>query len=151
MRKIFISLSVPFLLAASLVSCTDKNLGGPKSKSELLTRNPWYLEKFEQKTDNNPWVDNYASLPTCVKDNFSSFQVINKLVIDEGRAKCSPSDPQTTSLPWRFAESNAKIIITLNTGEVSYTIEQLDEFKLSYSTSTVIGGITYYTRYTYHG
>jgi hypothetical protein len=150
MRKIFMSLSVPFLLAASLVSCTDKNLGAPKSKSELLTRSPWYLEKYEQKTDNNPWVNNFSSLPNCGKDNFSHFQIINTLVIDEGQMKCSPSDPQTTSLPWRFADSNTKIIITLNTGELSCTIEQLDELKLSYSTSTVNGGVTYFTRYTYH-
>jgi len=150
MRKIFMSLPVIFLLATSMVSCSDKNLGGPKSKSELLTRNPWYLEKFEQKTDNNPWVNNYASLPNCVKDNISSFQIINSLVIDEGQTKCSPSDPQTTSLPWRFADDNTKIIITLNTGELSCTIEQLDDRILSYSTSTVNGGITYYTRYTYH-
>jgi hypothetical protein len=150
MRKIFMSLPVIFLLTASLVSCSDKNLGGPKSKSELLTRSPWYLEKYEQKTDNNPWVNNYASIPNCVKDNFSHFQIINTLVIDEGQMKCGPSDPQTTTSPWTFADGNTKIIITLNTGELSYTIEQLDELMLSYSTSTVNGGSTYYTRYTFH-
>ena len=150
MRKIFMSGLVLFFLAASLVSCTDKTLGGPKTKSQLLTRGSWYLEKYEQKTDNNPWVDNYASIPNCGKDNYYSFQIVNKLVIDEGLTKCSPSDPQTTSSPWRFADSNTKIIITLNSGEQSCTIEQLDERMLSYSTSTVNGGITYYTRYTYH-
>jgi len=150
MRKIFIRLSAFFLLAASQVSCTDKNLGGPKSKSDMLTRSPWYLEKFEQKTDNNPWVNNYAGLSDCVKDNFSFFQITNTLVINEGLTKCSPSDPQTITSSWRFAENNTKIMITLNTGELSCTIEQLDERMLSYSTGTVNGGVTYYTRYTYH-
>ena len=150
MRKIFISLPVILLLPVSLVSCTDKNLGGPKSRSQLLTRSPWYLQKFEQKTDNNPWVDNFASLPTCEKDNFSSFQINNTLVVDEGQSKCNPSDPQTIFSPWRFADGDTKIIITLNTGEFSYNIEQLDEGMLSYSTSTVNAGVTYYTRYTFH-
>jgi hypothetical protein len=116
----------------------------------LLTRSPWYLEKYEQKTDNNPWMDNYTSIPNCGKDNFSHFQINNTLVVDEGQTKCSPSDPQTISSPWRFADGNTKIIITLNTVELSYTIEQLDERMLSYWTSSVNGGITYYTRYTYH-
>ena len=150
MRITFISSPVIFFLAASLVFCTDKNFGGPKSRSQLLTRSPWYLQKFEQKADSNPWLDNFASLPTCGKDNFSFFQINNALVIDEGQSKCNPSDPQTISSPWRFAEGNIKIIITSNTGEFLYTIEQLDELMLAYSTSTVNAGITYYTRYTFH-
>jgi hypothetical protein len=67
------SLSVIFLLTASLVSCSDKNLGGPKSRSELLTTSPWYLEKYEQKTDNNPWVNNYASITKLCERQLLSF------------------------------------------------------------------------------
>jgi hypothetical protein len=150
MRKTFITFLVLFSFVFSLISCAKKDFSAPKSKSQLLTRGPWYFSSFEQKTDNNPWIDNSISLPTCGKDNFFMFQINNVFVVDEGRTKCSSSDPQINSSPWRFEEGNTKIIITLNTVESSFTIEQLDESALSYWTSFINGGITYYTRYTYH-
>jgi hypothetical protein len=150
MRKTFKTILVLLLFVFPFISCSNKDFSAPKSKSQLLTRSPWYFARYEQKTDNNPWIDNSVSLPTCGKDNSLLFQINNIYVVDEGRTKCSSSYPQTSSSPYRFAESNTKIIITLNTVEWSFTIEQLDETVLSYWTSYDSGGTTYYTRYTYH-
>jgi hypothetical protein len=150
MRKKITTFMVLASFAFPFISCTKKDFTAPKSKSQLLTRSEWYFAKYEEKTDNNPWIDNSVSIPACGKDNYFRFQINNILIVDEGRTKCIPSDPQTSSSPYRFAEGNTKIIITLNTGELSYTIEQLDDRELSYWTSYDSGGTTYYTRYSYH-
>ena len=150
MRKTFKTFLVLFLFVFPFISCAKKDFSAPKSKSQLLTRSPWYFASYEQKTDNNPWIDNSASLPICGEDNYIMFQINNIFVENEGRTKCNSSDPQTSSSPYRFAEGNTKIVITLNTVEWSFTIEQLDEGVLSYWTSYDNGGTTYYTRYTYH-
>ena len=135
MRKTFKTFLVLSFFVFPFISCTNKDFSAPKSKSQLLTRGYWYFAKYEEKTNNNPWIDNSVSIPTCGKDNLFTFQINNIFEVNEGLTKCNSSDPQTSSSPYRFAEANTKIIITLNTVEQSFTIEKLDEVELSYWTS----------------
>src|SRR5262252_836322 len=110
MTTIFILLSAGVLIS----SCKKSNNNPTKSKTQLLTQGAWYLTKYEQKTNNGNWIDNYITIPNCGRDNFTTFQTNGTQIVDEGATKCSAGDPQTNSATWAFTDNETRIAITTN-------------------------------------
>jgi hypothetical protein len=138
-------LPVALVLATSFSACKkDKDEEQAKSRTTLLTQKDWFISKFEEKTNNGAWVDDYPNFLACERDNKQTFRTNNTCVYDEGATKCNSADPQTDIVNWSFTDNETKILLD---GE-SNTIDQLDENSLVLSISETFQGLTYYTRIT---
>lgn len=124
-------------------ACKKKN--DQKSKTELLTQKEWFVSKYEQKTNNGPWVDDFPTWDACSKDDKYIFRTNNTLEVNEGATKCSPTDPQIIeTIAWALTDNETRITIT-----GSAFIDLLDENSLIISSSQTFNGNTEYERITF--
>lgn len=134
------------LCAIVFVNCSKDDKTESKSKMTLLTQKDWVITKFEEKTNNNPYVDDFPNWDACNKDDRYVFRTNNTYELNEGPTKCDAADPQVYETGvWAFAENETKI----TSGGESSTIEQLDENTLILATVTTFGPDTYYLRVTF--
>jgi hypothetical protein len=148
-RKTVQKLTLALTVVTVLASCSKSDGGGGNSgasKTTLISKSPWILGKFESKVNTSPWTDGYSVLSACIKDNKSIFAANGTYTLDEGTTKCDSGDPQTTTLNWSFGSNEAVLTIA----GTAYTLEQLTETTLVYSSSSNNSGSTFSTRYTFH-
>lgn len=145
-RKQLHKIAGTLLIIVVFTSCSkDDNKNALKSKTSLITQSPWSMTKLETKTNNGIWSDIYPGLNACTKDNKSTFSSSGTYTLDEGATKCDPGDPQNSTLSWSFGANETMLTI----GTATYTLDQLGETTLVFSSSSENNGNTYYTRYTY--
>ena len=144
MQKITLKTLLLFTVVSTLFfACKKKN--DQKSKTELLTQKEWFVSKYELKTNNSPWVDEFPTWDACNKDDKYIFKTNNTLEVNEGATKCSPTDPQIIeTIAWAFTDNETRI-----TTNGSALIELLDENTFIISTTETFNGITYYERITF--
>lgn len=144
-KTILCYLPALFLLTSVIVSC-KKDKDEPVSKTTLLTQKDWLAIKWEEKLNNDAYVDDFPNWPVCDKDDHFVFRTNNTYEANEGPTKCDATDPQIIdSGSWAFTDNETKILI----GSQSYSIDQLDENTLVFSFSEVVGTDTYYAKITF--
>ena len=144
MQKITLKTLLLFTVVSTLFfACKKKN--DQKSKTELLTQKEWFVSKYEEKTNNGSWVDEFPTWDACSKDDKYIFKTNNTLEVNEGATKCSPTDPQIIeTIAWAFTDNETRI-----TTNGSALIELLDENTFIISITETFNGITYYERITF--
>jgi len=139
-----------FLIAmAGFVSCKkdkDNNSITAKTKTELLTTGSWKRTALIS----SPAYDWYGNgvfdtdilniMMPCEKDNTDTYKTNGIFETNEGATKCDPSDPQTWTLTWTFADNETKLIFD---GTDEYILEELTAITLKFRTTFVGNGVTY--------
>lgn len=129
-----------------LVSCS-KDKSNQASGMELLTQSPWVIQKAEEKTGNNPWVDAFPFWQACEKDDKWIFKTDFSLEMNDSSMPCGANSPNQIIdiVTWSFESNETKLMID---GMLS-DIEVLNETSLIISASETIAGTTYYSRLTF--
>ncbi|MBP6456263.1 MAG: hypothetical protein KA275_05980 [Chitinophagaceae bacterium] len=144
------------LTVLSIASCkkdkTTTTTTTAKTKTQLLTQKSWKLTNVRYKIDNGAWVDAYATVQSCAKDNILNYLTTSAYNVDEGATKCNTTDPQTLiSGTWAFQNSETQLALTNTTfGTQVQSLLTLDENTLkSTETGSIGGGSTQTNEYTY--
>jgi hypothetical protein len=139
-------LLLPVIIAAVFISCS-KDKTNNVSRTEQLTRNDWVIQKAEEKTGNNPWIDAFPFWQACEKDDRWKFKTDFSLEMNESTLPCGTNSPNQIIdiVTWSFDSNETKLMID---GILS-DIEALNETSLILSASETIGGTTYYSRLTF--
>ena len=81
------------------------------SKMKLLTQKKWFVIASKHSLNGGPWVDDYATMPKCITDDFISFNIDGSYIKDEGVTKCNVSLPQIIGTgTWIFTTNETKIL-----------------------------------------
>jgi len=154
MKPIIKLTSYFFIAGVAFLSCKkDKdNNGAAKTKTELLTTGNWKRTALIS----NPAYDWYADgtfatdilsvIKPCEKDNIDTYKTNGVFETNEGATKCDPSDPQTWTATWIFADNETKLIFD---GTDEYTLLELTATTLKFQSTFVENGITYTQVETY--
>jgi len=134
------------ILISLALSCSKGNRDQP-TKSELLTRRDWVIQKAEEKTDNNPWLDAFPFWQACEKDDRWKFKTDFSLEMNESTMPCGTNSPNQVLdiVTWSFENNETKLLID---GTLS-DIDMLNETSLILIASETIGATTYYSRLTF--
>jgi hypothetical protein len=118
----------------------------PLTKYELLTFYKWRLSSFTRQEGNNTPLDLYNNLPTCIKDNFLSFNDNRVMLEEEGTTRCNPADPASRQLFWVLAGDSTILRYgpdANNTMDASILSLSFQSLRLQYADT--INGITWKT------
>ena len=140
-------------VTTTAVSCKkDDSESKQKTKTELLTTGSWKRTALIS----NPAYDWYADgtfatdvlsvMKSCESDNFDTYRSNGTGETDEGATKCDQGDPQTWSFSWVFADNETKLIFD---GFDEYTLLELTETTLKFTSTFVENGVTYTQDETY--
>ncbi len=116
----------------------DSNNNKPKTNTDLLVQSSW---KFDNATVGG--IDVSSQIQGCQKDNTITFAAGGTGTLDEGAAKCSSNDPQSSPFTWSFASNETVLHVsaTLFTGGSSdFNIVTLNETQLVLSQNIDIMG-----------
>ena len=131
------------------LSCNDSDDGmfpDDKTKMELLTATPWRrtalisTPAYDWYANGVAATDVLSIMLPCEKDNLDLYSQNGIFTTDEGPTKCSPSDPQTWTMNWAFADNETKLIFD---GTDVYTLMELTETTLKFQTTFVENGVSY--------
>jgi hypothetical protein len=142
---------VVLLVLIGVFSCSDNDdmFAEEKTKTELLTAAPWRRTALIS-TPAYDWYGNGVAdtdvlsimLP-CEKDNLDSYSQNGVFLTNEGPTKCNPSDPQTWTLTWTFADNQTKLVFDGTDVHDVYTLMELTETTLKFQITFVENGVTY--------
>jgi len=151
MKKLLLPI-LGLVLLISISSCKkDEETTTPtpkKTNYELLVGKGWVVSSATSSTpidwndDGNRSTDIYAQMDACDKDDFTTYNVNNTYITDEGATKCDPGDPQTWSGIWLLSSDQT----TLNQDGESAIIKGITETTLSLE-YTYVSGVTYIMTY----
>ncbi len=135
-----------FMSTIVLLSASCKKDSSEPSNTEKICGKNWRVVALTV----NPGItigtvtvtDYLAQIPSCSKDDFSTFNTNGTYTDDEGASKCSPSDPQTTSGTWKF-NSNETIVTLDNTDSYTILINDGSTLKYTFSQVDATSGINY--------
>lgn len=135
------------LLASALFISCSKEASNQASRMDLLTRSNWVIQRAEEKTGNNPWIDAFPFWQDCEKDDRWKFKTDYSLEINESTLPCGTNSPNQMIdiVTWSFESNETKLMID---GMLS-DIETLNDTSLILRASETIGGTTYYSRLTF--
>lgn len=150
-----IALLATFAVAGIFTSCGDKKKDEvkPKTPSELLMAKSWKVTASTEQTGTAAATDEYATAPTCFKDNIYKFEANNKFTADEATAKCFTA--QTYSGNWALTNSDKTLtaiaIDQASGADLSFTgtIDEISSSKFVLSESETSGGVTTVTKTTF--
>lgn len=116
------------------------------SKTALLTASAWKLIAMTIdpaiSINGSPITNLYNQeqfVPSCSKDDLTTYKANGQVVYDEGAVKCNAGDPQTTTDTWSF--NSTETIIT--EGSVSYNVIELTATTLKITYTETINGVDY--------
>jgi hypothetical protein len=139
----FFTLSV-IALATYLSSC-EKQVE-QKAPDQQLTEKPWVFSKWEEKTNNSPWIDILPDASACEKDAVTIFRADNTYEINEGDVQCDPNDPFITDAgTWAFINNGSGIHFWAD----DFTLELLNDDVLIISRTYARPGTNVEERITY--
>lgn len=145
--KIYLPLLVFVLLLLSACSKEDDSSATTNtpqaSKKELLTTKPWKYKSWTvapglKDSLGNTFIDYYAYLPQCEKDDIITFATTGSVTIDEGPSKCDENDPQEQINVWSFSNNEGK----LNMGGFVYNITTLTSTEMVLTFTDLQGSTT---------
>lgn len=145
-KYIRITLTLPIVILAVYLSGCEKR-AEEKTADQLLTENPWLFSKWEERTNNGPWVDILPGADACETDAKTIFRVDNTYEINEGNSQCDPTDPFISDQgTWSFINNGTGINFW---GGTDFSIAQLNENTLVISQTYSRPGTIVEERITY--
>ncbi|HSI90463.1 MAG TPA: lipocalin family protein [Adhaeribacter sp.] len=144
------------LLSASLFIFTgcdnDDDDVQAKTRTELLTVNPWRLTTFTVEPgrdingDGVPDTNLFAFLPPCTQDDLTVFRTNNTYTEEEGPTKCDASHPDViVNGTWAFSADESRLTMDpSNDDPLTVNIVELSATTLR-TTSTFTDSATTYT------
>jgi hypothetical protein len=113
------------ILLLSAVVFTGCSKSDTKTKTELLTENPW-KQVYKGYDDDFNWTidDSETYLYSCDLDNSWTFKKDNTVIEDEGTSRCGSA--LAYSYNWHLSDDNKNLII----GSNNYIIKTLDTYTL---------------------
>ena len=143
----FIYVLLWFLQITMLFSCKkSEQTNSSKTKTELITSAPWKrtaltsTPAYDWNADGVFDTNIMNTMFPCEKDNFETYYLNGMVETNEGASKCTPTDPQTWSVTWAFAENETKLIWD---GYDEYTLLELTTTTLKFKSTFVENGISY--------
>lgn len=134
-KRNFILIALVAVFSAAIFFACSKD--DEKTKTEMLTSGSWRMSAATVSPALQGITDLYSLLPSCTKDDFTTFNANGTKVDDEGATKCDPDDPQTVNGTWEFAENETKLIMDKNTAyEMTLTIISLSESQATFSVTS---------------
>ena len=112
--RILLSGFCAIFLTTVLSNCSKDESSKPESKTELITKQAWKIEKSGLDADKNGTIDIEDTWDQCELDNTFLFKTDGSGIFDEGATKCSGTDPQTSSFTWVFKNNE-----TVLSGEIT--------------------------------
>jgi hypothetical protein len=129
------------LMLSFFISCRKNKA----SRTDLLVEKTWRFIKSEEKLNSGTYVDSFAGLPDCEKDNLLDFMLNYTYKHTEGATKCSPGDPDVIAAGiWDLEQGDTHLVI----GTDDYMIEQLNENILVISGFDIAAADTFHYRRT---
>jgi hypothetical protein len=125
-----------------------KNNTPTVSAQTYLSDTTWKITALTADGLGDVW-NNALLVKTCNKDNSYYFKLSNILTSYDTPNKCSASDPDSTSGPYKLIDSDKKMYLDLTVGTIQIQdtteIVQLDAktLKLNFSYSGIPGVITF--------
>ena len=128
-------LTFSFILIISAASCKKSDPVAPvapKSKTTLLTQTSWKLQSvgLDANKDGVAESDVTTLIQACKLDNTYTFKTDGSGTMDEGTAKCAPSDPQTQAFTWVFKSTETVLSGTFSFTNGDATILSMDDTTL---------------------
>ena len=139
----FISLAVlPILIF--FISCNRNDAPAQPTKTSVITQATWKYDNAGIDGDRNGTIDfppPAGILSSCMIDNTLTLSPNGTGVVDEGATKCNPTDPQSASITWSFADNETSL--KLGGGGIlgisgQFKILELSATKLSLSKDTTV-------------
>jgi hypothetical protein len=110
MRNYLFLVAIVFIMA-----CKKDKDGSSVSNTDLISSAAWKFDnaKIDLNNDGTGDLDVPDNLlAACIKDNLISFSKDKSGKINEGAAKCAPTDPTDRPFTWEFINSEKTIKIT---------------------------------------
>jgi len=94
----------------AIFSCKKSSDSSSQSKTTLATQSSWKIQSVGADINKDGTVDSDVTgqLQACQTDNIYTLKTDGTGTVDEGAAKCSSTDPQTSAITWSF-KSNETI------------------------------------------
>jgi hypothetical protein len=142
------------ILVAACKKKEDTTTTVTKTKKENLQDGKWqitsmpvtytYTTPFGTQTQS---YNNYDSMMSCDKDDFTFFKSWGKVYMDQGATKCNTSDPQIDSTAtWTLNSGDTKLTMPMDGMAMTFDVQTLTgtDLKLynNYDTSYTMSGIT---------
>lgn len=135
-RILFLSAAIPLLAACHRNRSQSRDL-------QLLTHTPWKYEKAGFNADDEGSFDALnPQIAGCERDNFVIFRIDGTGILQEGRIKCKPADPDSLPFYWSFQDNDSMIYFQ----DQYYKVQLLDKDHFEIYADQRLGGIK--TRYT---
>lgn len=115
--RILLQAVCAIMLTTALSYCSKDGSSSPASKTELLTKLAWKIDKSGLDADKNGSIDLEDTWEACELDNTYLFKSDGTGIFDEGASKCNLADAQTGSFTWSF--SSGETILSGNIPQLS--------------------------------
>jgi Lipocalin-like domain len=141
-----LAIIILFTAAASCKKSNADTTAAPKSKTILLTQASWKIQSVSQDTnkDNVGDLDVTTAIKACQLDNTYTFKTDNTGSMDEAAAKCTSTDPQTTTFTWVFKNTETILSGTFSFTNGDATIISMNDTNLVVAYDDVVGATTYH-------
>lgn len=143
MKKITLLVATALLAATSFTSCSKEDDPTPATPTSLLTAKNWRITAFTVKQGNQPVEDVYKNSEQCEKDDFYQFKTDKTMVFDQGKERCNPTEPQTSTGAWDInADGNILLLLEMKgaTDAELYEIKELNSTKLHIGQTFTVNG-----------
>jgi hypothetical protein len=134
--------AIVLLISGTLFSCKKDSGTSAPTKTDLLTKADWKAVNIEVDTI-GVFFSVWPLVPTCGKDDITTYKADHTYKVAEGATKCKPTDPDIfESGSWQFSADEKLLILQ---GTDNYTIDILTDTDLKL---TIRDG-TFGYRFTY--
>jgi hypothetical protein len=145
-HAILITLFLLLIIGASNISCNKSEDDNKLTKKDLLTMSPWKRTgltsspAYDWYGNGNSDINILNIMYDCEMDNLDIYKTNGIFETNEGPTKCDPSDPQTWTMSWAFADNETKLVFD---GTDIYTILELTTTTLKFQTTFEENGVSY--------
>ena len=144
LQLLMLMITASFIGLSSCEKDDDDNTA--KTKTELLTTGSWKRTALISNTaydwygDGTFATDVLSAMKPCEKDNLDTYRNNGTGDVNEGTTKCAPTDPQTWTFNWAFANNETKIVFD---GFDEYILVELTATTLKLRSTFVENGVSY--------
>lgn len=148
MNKLFLIGSL-LLGSQAFVSCSKNE--ATKTKEELLTMGGWRLDSEQTRfATSAAWTDITSSIPTCKKDDITSYTNPSGYSVTEGASKCNAANPDLVATgSWALVNNKEDLKIIIGASSITYNLFLVTENALTIDETDASGIVVTYNRYLY--
>ena len=141
--KLSINFTILLFTLSALTSCFESDLSMP-ARNQLAGEGDegksYFISHARVELDD---LSGTVDLDNCITDNTIIYYPDGAYEENEGRSKCSPSDPPGLIGNWMLDEDNSEITITIGGQKTVWEIVSIDNSSLELTRKTNQGIVTY--------